>query len=308
VTLSVLHLYRLVPALGLLANFIRKPGLHCALGVEIDGSGQLKYGSNIRIGERTRIELAARSVLYIADNVSISRAVHFALQDGCRTRIGVGTTIQDGCRIFGDVVIGRNCILAPNVFVSSGTHVFDAVPELPIQIQDRAAPVASSQIRIFADSWFGINTVVTPGLTIGRGCVVGANSVLTSDLPPYSVAAGNPARIVRKRLEFAPKARIEANERDAPYFYDGFDLTLPRGQDDFAAESDFILALQHPNARAVRLCVSGLGGEITFGDQSRPIPPERSIVEFSIDHARTVLPFLPFHVSSICRIQWAELA
>ena len=97
--------------------------------------------------------------------------------------------------------------------------MFDALPHRPIQEQESIAPAAQRPIRIYGDCWFGINVAITPGVTVGRGCVVGANSVVTGDLPPYQVAAGNPARVIRKRLEFSPKSRIDAaNEQDAPLF------------------------------------------------------------------------------------------
>jgi hypothetical protein len=67
---------------------------------------------------------------------------------------------------------------------SSGTHVFDSIPHVPIQEQDRLAPAPS--IRIFADCCFGFNSALMPGVNIGRvGCVIGANTVVTADLPPY---------------------------------------------------------------------------------------------------------------------------
>lgn len=53
------------------------------------------------------------------------------------------------------------------------------------------------------DCWFGGNVTVCPGVTIGRGCTIGAGSVVTKDVPEYSVVAGNPARVIRK---------IEVNE------------------------------------------------------------------------------------------------
>ena len=224
------HLYRLVPLAGWVSNRLRYPGLHCGLRVEIDGPGTFRFGRGVSLGEGTRIELPATGTLAIGDGVMVSRGVHLVPAAGARIEIGAGTTIQDGCRLYGDVRVGQRCIFAPNAFVSSGTHVFDALPHLTIQEQEQVAPATQRPIRIHGDCWFGINVVIAPGVTVGRGCVVGANSVVTGDLPPYQVAAGNPARILRQRLEFAPKSRIDAaNEHDAPYFYDGFDLTRPAG-------------------------------------------------------------------------------
>ena len=255
---SFVYIERLVPAVGLIRNAARYRGLHCGLRVEIQGPGELRYGARVRIGEGTRLDLPKDSVLEIGDDVSVSRFAHIVPGSSGHILVSSRSTIQDDCRIYGDVTIGPRCIFAPNVFVSSGAHVFDALPHLPIQDQDRLAPVASRPIRIFADCWFGINSVVMPGIKIGRGCVVGANTVVTADLPPFSVAVGNPAKVVRQRLSFLPKSRIDATEeKDAPYFYDGFDASLTASGDAFTAGSDFILVLQGDAPRTVRLCLSG---------------------------------------------------
>lgn len=302
------HLERLAPTLGLVGNAVRFPGLRCGLGVEISGSGRFRRGTQVSLGEGTRIELAPSSALDIGDNVSISRFVHIAPSSTRLVSIGSGTTVQDYCRVYGDVAIGPRCILAPNVFVSSGTHAFDALPHLPIQRQDQLAPIAEQPIQIFGDCWFGINAVVLPGVTVGRGCVVGANSVVTDDLPPYSVAVGNPTRIVRQRLHFSPRSRIDAsNENDAPYFYAGFSGDLLSNEDAFFASSGFIVALQSETARAIRLCLQGENGVISLEGQSQSTPKSWGVVEFALGQNSRSLPFLRFHLDGRCQIKWAEL-
>jgi len=73
------------------------------------------------------------------------------------------------------------------------------------------------------DCWVGVNSVVMPGCKIGRGVVVGANSIVTRDIEPYTVVAGAPAVALKKRLQFAPPEEISAERAtDMPYFYAGF--------------------------------------------------------------------------------------
>jgi acetyltransferase-like isoleucine patch superfamily enzyme len=304
------YIERLVPAVGFVKNAARYRGLHCGLRVEIQGPGELRYGARVRIGEGTRLDLPKDSVLDIGDDVSISRVTHIVPGSSGRIVVGSRSTVQDNCRIYGDVTIGPCCIFAPNVFVSSGAHVFDALPHLPIREQDRLAPAASRPIRIFADCWFGINSVVMPGVNIGRGCVVGANSVVTADLPPYSVAVGNPAKIVRQRLSFSPKSRIDATEeKDAPYFYDGFDASLTASGDAFAAGSNFVLALHANTPRAVRLCLSGdRGTTLELAGHRQPVSQSWGVVTFPLDPNSNSLPFLQFQADGPSRVQWAELA
>lgn len=59
-------------------------------------------------------------------------------------------------------------------------------------------PELGKSIVIEEDCWLGGNVIVLPGVTIGRGCTIGAGSVVTKNIPPFHVAAGNPARILRK--------------------------------------------------------------------------------------------------------------
>jgi maltose O-acetyltransferase len=56
-------------------------------------------------------------------------------------------------------------------------------------------------VHIGSDCWFGANVVVCPGVNIGEGCVIGAGSVVTRDIPPMSFAAGNPCRVIRSLTE-----------------------------------------------------------------------------------------------------------
>jgi galactoside O-acetyltransferase len=95
-----------------------------------------------------------------------------------------------------DVRIGDNCIFAALCYlVAGGNHDFSRI-DIPI-IQQPS--VSRGGIRIEPDVWLGARVTVLDGVTIGRGSVVGAGAVVTRDLPPYSVAAGVPAKVLRTR-------------------------------------------------------------------------------------------------------------
>ncbi|WP_293111147.1 acyltransferase, partial [Moorena sp. SIO3I6] len=115
------------------------------------------------------------------------------------------SSLQLRCQLRGDVIIGNSVLLAQNVFISSGTHQYDYVPSLKIREQDKKycedhGKFYSNPIEIGDDCWLGINVVITPGTNIGRGCVIGANAVVTKNIAPYSVAGGVPAKVLKKRL------------------------------------------------------------------------------------------------------------
>ena len=91
------------------------------------------------------------------------------------------------------VEIGEHCMLANGCFVTDANHRFDD-PDKPVPWQGFTS---KGPTRLGDNVWLGANVVVTSGVTIGERCVVGANSVVTTDLPPLSIAAGAPAKVLR---------------------------------------------------------------------------------------------------------------
>ena len=123
-----------------------------------------------------------------------------------RVSIGAGTFLNMGVMIAAveRVEIGEHCMLANGCFVTDGNHRFDD-PDRPVPWQGFTT---KGPTRIGDNVWCGANVVVTSGVTIGERCVIGANSVVTTDLPAYSIAAGAPARVLRSIAypEPAPRA------------------------------------------------------------------------------------------------------
>ena len=88
------------------------------------------------------------------------------------------------------ITFGDNCLLGPNVSIYTAGH--------PVHPDSRRSRYEYGiAVTIGNDVWLGGSTVVCPGVTIGDGCVIGAGSVVTRDIPPYSIAAGNPCRVIR---------------------------------------------------------------------------------------------------------------
>jgi acetyltransferase-like isoleucine patch superfamily enzyme len=122
-----------------------------------------------------------------------------------RVRIGAGTFLNIGVMVAAEnlVEIGEHCMLANGCFVSDANHRIDD-PELPVTMQGFES---KGPTRIGDNCWLGLGVAVTSGVTIGERSVIGANSVVTRDIEPFSVAAGAPARVLgRVEHRAAPAA------------------------------------------------------------------------------------------------------
>jgi acetyltransferase-like isoleucine patch superfamily enzyme len=121
----------------------------------------------------------------------------------CCSKISLGNrvVIRPGCMLFADPRnIGASIVIENDVMLGSGVHIyvhnhrFDD-PSMPVidQGYHQSKPVLLEQ-----GSWIGAGAIILPGVTIGRNAVVGAGSVVTRDVPACTVAAGNPAKVLRK--------------------------------------------------------------------------------------------------------------
>jgi acetyltransferase-like isoleucine patch superfamily enzyme len=161
-------------------------------------------GAFAHVGARTVLELPIRltgeSGIAIGDDVYIGSGSWLQVLGGApgepRLEIGDGTSIAGTCTISAaeSVRLGERVLLARNVYIADHSHAFEDV-HLPILDQgiNRVAPVT-----IEDGAWLCENVVVCPGVRIGRGAVVGANSVVLQDVPDHAVAVGAPARVVRE--------------------------------------------------------------------------------------------------------------
>lgn len=88
------------------------------------------------------------------------------------------------------VTIGDDVSFGPNVHVYAATHPLDADERIK-------GPELAKPVTIGAKTWVGGGSIIVPGVTIGEGVTIGAGSVVTKDIPPYVLAAGNPCRVIR---------------------------------------------------------------------------------------------------------------
>ena len=136
--------------------------------------------------------------IYIQGNLYVDYGIHTIIGDNFYANNGL--TILDVCM----VTIGDNCFFGPNVSILTPLH--------PLRYQERnqyydekykrfTDKEYASPIKIGDNCWLGGNVVVLPGVTIGSGCVIGAGSVVTHDIPDGYLAYGNPCKAIRKITE-----------------------------------------------------------------------------------------------------------
>ena len=137
-----------------------------------------------------------------------------------RHRIGKGSYGNPTIHAWDDttrLTIGAYCSLADGVQIFlGGEHRVDWVSTYPFNVFWPAAsgiaghPASKGDVTIGNDVWIGTEAVILSGVTIGDGAVIGARAVVTKDVPPYAIAAGNPARVVKLRFDDATVARLLA--------------------------------------------------------------------------------------------------
>lgn len=193
----VLRLCRVANALTLR----RMPGLELGDGVVIEGIPliDIRYGARIIIGDNVELDSINRG--YHISMFSVVKL--YAEHSGTVIKIGNETRVHGAClHARSSITIGKRCLIAANcqIFDFSGHNLsFDNVANRINTCGD------SRPVVIEDDVWIGANTIVLPGVRIGKGSVIGAGSVVTSDIPAMVVAAGNPAKVVKTAEQALPE-------------------------------------------------------------------------------------------------------
>lgn len=126
-------------------------------------------------------------------NVNIERGAQFS----SGVRLGDNSGIGINARLEAHVTIGNDVMMGPECMIFTANHSFSRT-DIPMRLQGYDAP---RSVVIEDDVWIGARVIILPGVRVGRGSIIGAGSVVTHDIPPYSIAAGNPARVIRSRKD-----------------------------------------------------------------------------------------------------------
>lgn len=160
----------------------------------------VSHPQNVFIGDNTIILDNAEIRVY-PERTGYNNKVFIG--DNCYSRENL--TIIGG----GDVTIGSGCLFAKNVSIESSNHGMD--PESNIYYMDQ--PLILGNVEIGEGCWLGEDVIILPGKKIGKKCVIGAGSVVSHDIPDYSIAVGNPAKVI-KRWSFEKHKWERNNEND----------------------------------------------------------------------------------------------
>jgi acetyltransferase-like isoleucine patch superfamily enzyme len=166
------------------------------------------YPNNLQVGYNTIIEDGAeinclsQQGIKLGNRVTIGKYAIIRPSNIYGGPIGEGLTMGNNSNIgpynyigcSGKITIGNNVMLAPRVSIYAENHVFDH-PEILIRDQG----VEKKEVIIEDDCWIAANSILLAGVTIGKGSVVAAGSVVTENVPPYSVVAGVPAKWIKSR-------------------------------------------------------------------------------------------------------------
>ena len=136
------------------------------------------------------------SAITLGNEVLLGRGTVLSTRNGTIS-IGDYSNIGANCRLgtTSKIVFGKHVLLAANCYIGGAQHTFDRI-DIPIM---RQGYESKGGVAIEDDVWLGAGVTVLDGVRIGTGCVIGAGSVVTKDLPPYSIALGVPARITGSR-------------------------------------------------------------------------------------------------------------
>ncbi len=163
---------------------------------------QLIAGKDLIIEDNAEVNCLSEQNIVLGNRVTIGKHAIIRPSNIYGGAIGAGLKVGDhsnigpfayiGCSGF--ISIGNNVMISPRVSIYAENHVFDN-PEILMKEQG----VTQAPVIIEDDCWIAANSIILAGVTIGRGSVIAAGSVVTKDIPPYSVAAGVPAKVIKQR-------------------------------------------------------------------------------------------------------------
>lgn len=172
-------------------------------GVSIRYAKYLESGRDLIIEDYAELNCLSTQKIKIGNRVSIGKFAIIRPANIYGGEMGEGLKIGDNSNIgpysyigcSGFIEIGNNVMISPRVSIYAENHIFNRT-DIPMKEQG----VNRKFVRIEDDCWIAANSVILANVTIGKGSIVSAGSVVTKDVPPFSIVAGVPARIIKQRI------------------------------------------------------------------------------------------------------------
>lgn len=147
-----------------------------------------------QFGYYIRFKLAKKLLRNCGNGVIVKNRCYFG--NGKRLTVGDRSQLGQGARLSGVINIGNDVMIGPDVAMMATSHSYEDVT-IPMNQQGAAE---EKPITIGNDVWVGTRVIILPGVTIGSHSIVGAGAIVTKSFPDYSIVAGNPARMIRSRI------------------------------------------------------------------------------------------------------------
>lgn len=141
-----------------------------------------------------RRALARRIFKKTPTRFKVHKGVDFG--SGVNVQIGENSSLNRGLWIGNDTIIGNDVMTGPEVIILSGTHNFK---DLSIPMTKQGAP-ARRPVVIGDDVWIGARAIILPGVKVGSHSIIAAGSVVTKDVPEWAIVGGNPAKVIKYRI------------------------------------------------------------------------------------------------------------
>ncbi len=153
----------------------------------------ISYSRFGKISKKIRYFLGSRIIKKCGSKVNFEKGATFGydLEIGDNSGIGINAQLSLGIKI------GSNVMMAPEVVILTSNHAHDKT-DIPMMFQGSKG---YKKVIIEDDVWIGQRAIILPGVTLQKGTIVGAGAVVTKTYPAYSIIGGNPARLIKSRLQ-----------------------------------------------------------------------------------------------------------